>query len=255
MNSSMNMNDKNVGRMERIVSGLVGPWLLGFGLRRRSLAGLAIASGGAMLLHRGITGRCMVYERLGISTTDEAVFRGVDVRRTVTIMASPQDLYARWRKLENLPRILGHLESVQEESDGATSHWTARIGTMTAQWDAELVIEEPGSRLAWQTMPDSDWMHAGDITFRPAPGGRGTEMTVHLRVAPRAGRMLLRVAPFLRGLTRITLGNELRRFKQLVETGEIATNATRPEKQRQPPRDERRIPPSEAAGAREEVQA
>lgn len=223
------MNEKNVGRVERVVSGLVGPWLLGYGLKRRSIGGIVLASGGALLVHRGITGRCKVYESLGISTTGEAVFRGVDVRRTITIMATPQELYGRWRNLENLPRILGHLDTVRERADGGTSHWMARLGPVKAEWDAKLVIDEPASRLAWETLPDSEWTHSGDVTFRPAPGGRGTEMRVQLRIAPRAGRMLLRAAPFLRGLTRITLGNELRRFKQLVETGEIATNAMRPE--------------------------
>jgi uncharacterized membrane protein len=227
------MNEKNVGQMERVVMGFVGPWLLGMGLKRRSLGGLLLASGGAVLLHRGITGRCKVYERLGISTTADAAFRGVDLRRTITIAASPEDLYGRWRNLEDLPQILGHLESVRERGDGSTSHWMARVGPVAAEWDAELVTDEPGSRLGWRTTPDSDWTHSGDVTFRPAPGGRGTEMTVHLRIAPRGGRMMLRAAPLLRSMSRLSLGTELRRFKQLVETGEIATNAMRSEDQPQ----------------------
>lgn len=221
------MNEKNVGRVERVVMGVVGPWLIGAGLRRRSLAGLAVAAGGVLLLQRGVTGRCKVYERFGISTTDASAFRGIDLRRTITISASPQEIYERWRDFENLPRIIRYLDSVQEREDG-TSHWTAQLGTSTAEWDAKLVIDEPGSHLAWQTINDSGWTHSGDVMLRVAPGGRGTEMTVHVRVAPRRGRMMLRAAPFLRGITRIELGAELRRFKQLIETGEIATNAMRP---------------------------
>jgi uncharacterized membrane protein len=150
----------------------------------------------------------------------------IDLRRAITVRRSPEDLYWLWRDLKRLPSILDQIESI--ESSNGESHWIAHVGPLRMQWDAEVIADEPCRRIAWQTQADSDWTHHGEVLLRPAPGDRGTEVHVHLRVEPRGVQALLRMTPLLRKHGRIRLGKELRRFKQWAETGEIATAATRP---------------------------
>ena len=154
--------------------------------------------------------------------------RGLRVERTVTVVRSPAELYARWRDLARLPELMAHLESVTP-LDGKRSRWVARgPGDVRVTWEAELTADEPDRLIAWRSVPGSDVDNAGSVTFAEAPGARGTEVTVHLSYAPPAGRVGGAVAALLgRGGDR-QVREDLRRFKQILETGEAATGARRP---------------------------
>lgn len=187
--------ETNVGEMERLGSLLAGGALAVLGLSRRSLSGLALAALGGSLAYRGATGRCMGYAALGISTADKkgpltAVPAGHGVRfeKSITINKSREELFAFWRDLEKLPKIMRHLESVRNLGAGR-SHWTAKapLGA-TVEWDAVIHNERANELIAWRSLEDSDVDTAGSVHFLPAPGDRGTEVRVNLKYDPPAGK-------------------------------------------------------------------
>jgi uncharacterized membrane protein len=153
--------------------------------------------------------------------------RGLRVERTVTVMRPADELYSRWRDFSRLPELMPHLESVTP-LDATRSRWVARgPGDMKLEWDAELVADEPGRLIAWRSIGDADVDHAGSVRFTPAPADRGTEMKVLWSYAPPAGRVGGAVATLVgRGGDR-EVREDLRRFKQQMETDEVATAGRR----------------------------
>ena len=149
------------------------------------------------------------------------------MERTVTVMRSPEELYARWRDLTRLPELMGQLESVTPVGDGR-SRWTARgPGDIPLSWEAEIVADEPGRLIAWRSVEGAGVDNAGSVRFTPAPGGRGTEVKVLLSYAPPAGRLGTAVATMLGRSGDQEVREDLRRFKQRMEADEVATAARR----------------------------
>ena len=140
---------------------MAGGALVVFGLSRMSLGGVVLAAVGAALGYRGVTGHCDVYERLGIdagSARRNVGNLGVKVDESIVFNASPQRVYDIWRNLQNLPRLLSHVDRV-EVVDATRSRWTVK-GPAGApiSWDAELINDKPGELIAWRTTdstPDS----------------------------------------------------------------------------------------------------
>lgn len=228
----------NVGSTERIASVAGGLLLTLDGLRRRRAGGLAEAALGVALLQRGATGHCQVYGALGIDTSEEArrgdaatrlaERRSVDVRASQTIQRPPMEIYEHWRRLENLPAFMGHLERVSEEGE-MRSHWVAKLPAgRTVEWDAEITEAIPGERIAWQSLEGSEITNRGTVEFRPAPAGRGTEVRVWLEYAPPAGALGEAVAKLLGDTPERQIASDLRRFKQMMEAGEAATTEGQP---------------------------
>jgi uncharacterized membrane protein len=222
----------NISSREQAVSLLVGSGLVLAGLRRFSLRGLAVAGVGAALIQRGVTKHCPVYERLGIDTADEAgrpeeyFERGIHVEESFTIDKDPMELYRFWRDFENLPRIMDHLESVQKLDD-RRSHWVVR-GPMGhgVEWYAEIINDEPGRLIAWRSLEGADVDNAGSVRFVPAAAGnRGTEVKVVLDYVPPAGRVGALVARLFGENPQQQIQEDLRHFKQMMESGEIPTTA------------------------------
>lgn len=156
-----------------------------------------------------------------------AAGRGARVERTVTILRSAESLYARWRDLGRLPQLMEHIESVTPLDD-RHSRWVARgpSGTRVA-WEAEITADEPGRLIAWRSVGDSDVENAGSVRFTPAPGGRGTEVKVLLSYERPAGRLGEAAITLLGENGDYEVREDLRRFKQKMETGEVATAARR----------------------------
>jgi len=227
----------NVGDTERLISGLGGATLLAYGLSRGTLGGAALAILGGSLLYRGVTGYCGMYEALGVDTSSgkdplvagRDVHRGVKVTRTATVRRSPEECYRYWRDLENLPRFMTHLISVQVV-DERRSHWVAKAPAPWGQveWDAEIIADTPNQLISWRSLRDADIDNAGSVRFRPAPGGRGTEVTVELNYEPPGGHLGITLARLLGEEPRQQVEDDLRHFKQIMETGEIPTVAGQP---------------------------
>jgi len=146
------------------------------------------------------------------------------VGRTVTINRSRRELYAFWRDFGNLPRILENIEGVTE-LDERRSHWVVRApaGT-TVEWDSVIVEDIPDELISWQSDAGADVANSGRIDFRDAPGGRGTLVTATIAYDPPAGAVGKLVAKLFQREPKIQARRDLRRFKQFMETGEIATS-------------------------------
>lgn len=219
----------NVGRTERIASGLAGAALVAFSLRQRRLRGLLLPLGGGLLV-RALTGHCPVNRALGRNTAldDEAVSpvasvgrgQGVKVEKSVTIDRPAHELYAFWRDFENLPRFMEHLESVTV-IDPRRSHWTAKAPAgQRVEWDAEIHNEIPDELIAWRSLPGSEIANAGSVHFESLGDG-GTEVRVVLSYEPPAGRVGDAVARLFGEAPSQQVEDDLRRFKQVMEAGEV----------------------------------
>ncbi len=140
----------------------------------------------------------------------------------ITVNASPEAAYTRWRDLERLPTFMYHLESVRADGDGRT-HWVAKApaGT-TVEWDAEITDDVPGMLIAWRSLDGASVDNSGAVRFSPAPAGRGTEINVEIRYSPPGGAVGSLVAKLFGEEPNQQISDALRRFKQLLETGEIA---------------------------------
>jgi uncharacterized membrane protein len=145
----------------------------------------------------------------------------MELTATTTVRKAPQDVYAFWRRLENLPTFMAHVDDVR--TDGPTrSHWTvtAPFGR-TVEWDAEIVEEMPGRRLSWRSVEDADIENEGSVRFVPAPGDRGTEVHVSISYKVPGGKLGEALARYAGEDPHQQLDDDLRRFKQVVETGEV----------------------------------
>ena len=240
------MYKPNISATEKWVSTIAGAALAVAGYQRRNNV-LGIA--GLGLIGRGVSGFCPVNKAIGRNTasrdTRDALggSRGVMVESAVTIYRPVQEVYSYWRQFENLPRFMYHLEDVLDLG-GNRSQWTAKgpLGT-TVSWQAEIIMDVPPEMISWRTLPDSDVVSAGSVWFKPAGGDHGTEVKVKLQYDPPAGKVGANVAWLLGEDAQQEIDEDLRRFKQLLETGEISTGA-----RYRSPRASRREREDQAAG-------
>lgn len=152
---------------------------------------------------------------------DEAALVG----RTVTINRPRQELYAFWRDFRNLARFLENIEKV-EVDDAMRSRWAIKgPAGRTVQWASRIVEDEPGRAIAWESLPGGDIRNAGRIEFRDGPPGRGTEVTATIVYDPPGGDVGKLIAKLFQKEPKVQARRDLRRFKQLMETGEISTSA------------------------------
>jgi uncharacterized membrane protein len=158
--------------------------------------------------------------------SDEGFFTStISVEKFVTINRTPDECYRFWRSFENFPRFMKHLESVQM-IDSKRSHWKAKAPAGTSiEWDAEIVGDNAGHFLAWRSIEGADIDNAGIVRFEPAPGKRGTIVRLQMRYNPPGGKAGVLIARLFGEEPAIQIDGDLRRFKQLMETGEITTTA------------------------------
>jgi uncharacterized membrane protein len=228
----------NVNDIERVLSVAAGGALAAYALKKRDVSALLVGLLGGALVERGVTGHCRVYGALGMSTTEghahlvqqhgpNAVLDASTaqrVERTVTINRSASELYTFWRDFANLPRIMKHLESV-EVLDQTRSRWTAKAPAgQTVTWEAEVYNEVPNELIAWRSLDDADVPNAGSVHFRTLPHDRGTEVRVLLEYRPPAGRLGGLLAKLFHEEPDAQVREDLRRFKQLMEAGELAVS-------------------------------
>ena len=146
------------------------------------------------------------------------------VEKTVTIQnKSAEQLYNFWRNFENLPTFMHHLKSVNT-INATRSHWIAKtlLGT-TIEWDAQVVTDLKSTLISWISVEGSEIDNSGFVRFKAAPEGRGTEVKVVLEYNPPGGALSATIAKLFGEEPEQQLSSDLRRFKMLMETGEIAT--------------------------------
>jgi len=225
----------NVGAAERWASLIGGAALALYGLSKRSMSGLLMAAAGGALLNRGATGHCPVYRRLGVDTARGREshlglpgIHPVEVEHAVTINRPRDELYDFWHHVENLPRVMTHLQSVTPLGEGR-SHWVAKspLGG-TVEWDAIITDDRPNERIAWKSLDDSEIASSGQVRFTSAPGDRGTEVKVHLVYDAPAGKAGAKIAKLTGESADQQVREDLRHFKQMMESGEIPTTTGQP---------------------------
>ena len=232
MEQVFSKSEKNINDPERWLSVIAGSALAAYGLKMRSIGGVVLSALGGVLVWRGATGHCIVYESLGISSAEKngqqgqvsvPYGRGVRVEKSVTINAPADSLYRFWRNFENLPRFMHNLEKVEVHDDKRSHWWTKGPAGSTVDWEAEIINEIPYELIGWRSIDGSKVDNAGSVHFKPATGGRGTEVKVVLRYDPPAGVIGAVVSKILGEDPAMNVQEDLRRLKMLVEAGELAT--------------------------------
>ncbi|MFE5191657.1 SRPBCC family protein [Streptomyces sp. NPDC056628] len=152
----------------------------------------------------------------------------VDLTAVTTVTRSPDEAYALWKDLERLPDFMVHLDDVHVTGP-RTSHWRASAPFgKTVEWDAEITQDVPGQLIAWRSVGSADIDNSGDVRFVPAPGGRGTEIRVSLRYELPGGAVGKAAAGYFGEEPHQQLDDDLRRFKQIAEVGEVVRSEGAP---------------------------
>jgi uncharacterized membrane protein len=147
------------------------------------------------------------------------------VGRSVTINRPREELYAFWRNFDNLPRFMHNVHSVRIDA-ARRSHWVmdAPAG-QTVEWDAEITEDQPGHLIAWQSLDGASVRNSGRVEFIDSPDARGTVVRITLTYDPPGGAVGKVIAKIFQKEPKVQARQDLRRFKQLMETGEVATAA------------------------------
>jgi uncharacterized membrane protein len=220
---------RNVSDWERAISIAAGAALVYVGTRQGRGNRLATSTG-VGLLARGVGGYCPINAAVGRdsrrSNTRIALSgsRGVHVYESIVINRPQAELFSFWRDFSNLPRFMEHLADVQVLSH-TRSVWTAKAPVgMRVKWEAEVINEIEGELIGWQSTDNADVATAGSVRFVPAMGG-GTEIIVHLQYEPPAGKLGSLVASVFGEEPSQQIRADLRRLKEILETGAVARDA------------------------------
>lgn len=230
----------NVQQTERWASALGGAALIVAAARRladeRPGQAAFLSAVGAGLMWRGGTGHSSLYATTGINAAERgddarahlSGARGTIVEEAVSIARSPNDLYREWRQLERITRFIPSVVSVQV-LDARRSHWIAKgPGKTRVEWTAQIINDIPNELIAWQTVGGADMVSAGSVHFAPEPDDRGTAMSVKLQYDLPGGKAAALFARVFGSEPAQVLREGLRRFKQLMEAGEIPTTSGQP---------------------------
>jgi uncharacterized membrane protein len=222
----------NVGKTEKLICTISGSALTIYGLTQRSPRGLMLTALGAGMLHRGLTGHCEIYHSLGIDRAKghqhERVARDIHVEKAVNIDRSPEELYRFWRDFQNLPRFMKNVEAVIP-IDEKRSHWRVKgPAGVPLEWDAEIYNEKENELISWRALQGADIVNAGTVRFERAPQGRGAYVKVTMNYNAPGGRLSALIAKLSGNDPSRMVEEDLRRFKQVIEAGEIATTEGQP---------------------------
>jgi uncharacterized membrane protein len=222
----------NLGQAERIASVVGGAALAALAARRRGVPGALLGAVGAVLLQRGVTGHCFVYDALdvdrrhagGAALAGDDADEGVSVTATVTINRPADELYAFWRDFRNAPRFMDRILSVKLlDEDGTRSRWTA-AGPMgrSWEWDSQVTGDSPGELIAWESLAGSDLPNRGWVQFAGDASGRRTEVRYFVEFDPPLGVIGEAIASAFEQVPRVMIRDDLRRFRALMEAGQTA---------------------------------
>ncbi|WP_437066759.1 SRPBCC family protein [Streptomyces sp. enrichment culture] len=152
----------------------------------------------------------------------------MELTAATTVTRSPEEAYTLWKDLERLPDFMAHLDEVHVTGP-RTSHWQASAPFgRTVEWDAETTQDVPGQLIAWRSVGDADIDNSGEARFEPAPGGQGTEIRVSLRYELPGGPLGKAAARYFGEEPHQQLDDDLRRFKQVAEIGEVVRSEGAP---------------------------
>lgn len=196
------------------------------------LAGLMVAAGAGALISKRDKKRARPDDAPGF--TGRRGFGAYDVvGRSVTINRPREELFAFWRDFQNLASFMENIVSVKPTGEKGRAVWTIRAPAgRTVEVETEIVREQPGELIAWRSVPGSQIDTEGRVTFKDAPGERGTRVSVRVAYKPPAGELGRLVAKLFQREPEVQARHDLKRFKMLMEAGEIATSARRKDQTR-----------------------
>ena len=204
------VSHRNGNRKKAWASILGGGALAVYGAARKSAPGTVLAALGGFLVYRGVR---------SVRSSISPIF----VQKSVTINRPPEEVFQFWRNFENLPRFMQHLKSVKSIGN-RYSHWEAQGPLHTrASWDAEITDERANEYIAWKSVPGSELENSGSVEFRPVPSHGGTEIRVTIEYHAPSGKIGKAFTRLFGEHPEQQVREDLRRFKQLMETGEIPT--------------------------------
>lgn len=196
---------------------VLGIGLVSRGTHRSRIAAATVAVTGVTVLDYQLS------QELSDSPGPQDNRISIQVVKSITINRPAEDVYNRWRDYQNLPRFMRHLESVQMSGDNR-SHWVAKgPAGKRVEWDAETTEDRPNELIAWRSLEGAAVKNSGSVRFESAPGGRGTIVRVELEYYPPAGLLGARIAKLWGEEPAGQVADDLRRLKQLMETGDIIT--------------------------------
>lgn len=204
-----------LGRTERAISAIGGSLLVYFVTRKHKKESLLLAAGG-YLIYRAISGNCPLSTALRESGRDRRP-SNVNVRTQVTVNSPRTEVYAFWRRLENLPLFMKHIDSVDELSD-TISAWRVKIpgGLGDIRWEAEIVKDIENTEISWQSAPGASIGNAGKINFSDAPSG-ATRIDVMISYRAPMGVVGERLSRLLTPVFREMIEKDIQGFKNFME--------------------------------------
>ena len=212
---------ENIGLNERMVSMLLGGILISRGIKN-PLKGTFLY--GAYLAYRAFTGRCLIYEQLGI---DASKPHAINIRGEFVIDRPANEVYTYWRNLNNLPGSIKHLLNV-EMVDESLSRWKSNVmgNVFAIDWEAEIIKDEPGRLIGWRSAPGTLIHHVGRVEFADIPDQQGTLLKVVVSYHPPAGGVGLGLAKLLNPYFESLLKKEIKSFKHTIEHRSPVLNGT-----------------------------
>jgi uncharacterized membrane protein len=207
----------------RVVGDMMDLALLGmaFGSRKAHTGRVAMATASVLGVTAADAYAASAASRRRTRTGRSTRTKQLPTTRTVVVNRPVEEVYQFWRNFENFPRFMMHLKDVRTVGSGR-SHWVAMgPGGTSVEWDAEVTQERPNELIAWRSLPGADVENEGSVRFERAPGGRGTLIRVNLRYAPPGGALGKALAVVMNTEPGQQVADDLRRFKQLLETGEV----------------------------------
>jgi uncharacterized membrane protein len=221
----------NVPDGERVLSGLIGAAFLGLAVNQTGGTRWLSCLVGAALLHRSWSGHCKAYEVLDLDRRHDVRGvpgnRGIRVEESVTIRCPASALYGFWRDLEQLPKVMRHVDSVKATS-AKRSHWkVCGPAGHELEWDAEIINDEEDRLIAWQSLPGATVRNAGSVRFEP-DGTGFTRVKVVFEFDPPAGVLGARIAELLGRSPQEDLAADLAQFKTFAEQALAAEAHSQP---------------------------
>ena len=235
-------NETNISSQEKLISLGAGGALTALGasllLKGRVLPAIGALAAGGALLYRGKTQHCATYQALGIDTAHEnaAQPKGQDgpvkLTHVVTVNKSAAEIYKFWRDAANYAKFMPQIESVEKLSD-THFKWTAKLpADKTLNWESEIVEDKPNQMLRWETknedVTDLAVPHSGELTLKELPHNRGTQVKLEITNHPQTGAIGAALAQLFKAAPSQFTLESLRRFKQLMEAGELANSNNQP---------------------------
>jgi uncharacterized membrane protein len=204
----------NIGDRERMVSALAASLLI-YATAKKHTVNTLLLIGGGYLLYRAVSGHCALYDAISKRRSGAS---GADLKvRTHLVVNKPRaEVYAFWRRLENWPLFMRHLDHI-DELDERTSAWRLKIQGGDIRWEARIVKDEVDTELSWNSVEGAVIRNTGKINFSDTPG-KGTRIDVMIVYGIPAGPIGQRIAELLTPAFQQRVEEDIHRYGEYLQS-------------------------------------